>query len=210
MIWKFRCTPLKGTRHEQKKPNYILATPVVHGRRVYVSLGRAPDNGFGNHVGHLYCVDITRKGDVSSVNDNFDPKAPENKNSALVWHFGGAMAGKGDRSIQFGPTLSRCAVVDGLLYIPEEAGYFYCLDAATGQKLWEHDLQNEIWGSPYWVDGKVYLGASDGGIRIFQHGRQKKLLPEEPDMDGIVQSTPVMANGVLYIATKSKLHAIAK
>ena len=28
-------------------------------------------------------------------------------------------------------------------------------------------------------------------------------------MDGsAVQSTPVMANGVLYIATKSKLHAI--
>ena len=209
LIWKFRCTPLKGTRQEQKMPNYPMATPVVHGRRVYVSLGNAECLAPGNSVGHLYCVDITMKGDVSPVNDNFDPSAPENKNSALVWHFGGVVAGKGGRPNQFGPTLSRCAVNDGLLYISEEAGYFYCLDAANGQKLWEHDLKDTIWGSPYWVDGKVYVAGVDGGVRIFLHGRQKKLLPEEPDMDGSVQSTPVMANGVMYIATKNKLYAIA-
>ena len=208
MIWKFRVAPLKGTKQEQKKPNYIVATPVVHGQRVYVSLGASHDTGTGNNVGHLWCIDITKKGDVSPQDDNFDPKAAVNKNSALVWHFGG-VADKGERTIIFGPTLSRVAVHDGLVYAVEEAGYFYCLDGATGKKLWEHDLKNSVWSSPYWADGKVYLPSEDGGVRIFQHGRQKKLLPEEPDMDGQVQSTPVMANGVMYIATKSKLYAIA-
>jgi outer membrane protein assembly factor BamB len=211
LIWKFRCTPLKGaTRQEQKKPNYIVATPVVAGDRVYVALGNAPEAGAGNPVGHLFCVDVTKKGDVSPVNDNFDPKAPENKNSALVWHYGGVVVNpdKGERSIRFGVAIGRVAVADGLLYANEESGYFSCFEAATGKKLWEHDFKNAIWGAPYWVDGKVYVFVENGGVGVFAAGRQLKLLTE-PDMDDTVNSTPVVSNGVLFVLTKTKLYAIA-
>src|SRR5262249_39390772 len=97
---------------------------------------------------------------------------------------------------------------DGLVYISEENGYLYCLDATTGKKQWEHDLKCGVWGSPYWVDGKVYLGAQDGNVYIFAHGREKKLLGEI-DMDESIFSTPVVANGVLYVTTRMKVYAIA-
>jgi outer membrane protein assembly factor BamB len=88
------------------------------------------------------------------------------------------------------------------------AGFLHCLDAKTGKKLWDHDLKSGIWGSPYWADGKVYQGNEDGDVYVFAHGREKKLLATN-EMKRSVKSTPVAANGVLYIQTDSHLFAIA-
>jgi outer membrane protein assembly factor BamB len=210
-LWKFDCNPKaaktgtgsKGTR------NYIVSTPVVSDNKVYVGVGQDPE--FGTGVGHLWCVDITKKGDLSPVNDNFDAKAEVNRNSGLVWHFGGAADAKTaeetGRDFIFGRTMSSCAIHDGLLYVAELAGYFYCLDAKTGKKLWDHDLKAEVWGSPYYVDGKVYIGTGDGDVHIFAHGKDKKVIGKI-EMEDVIYSTPVVANGVLYVATMKNLYAI--
>ena len=65
-----------------------------------------------------------------------------------------------------------------------------------------------MWGSPMWIDGKIYIGDENHKVTIFAHGRQKKVI-NSVDMDGPVYTTPVAANGVLYVSTKSKLYAIA-
>jgi outer membrane protein assembly factor BamB len=89
-------------------------------------------------------------------------------------------------------------------------GFFYCLDARTGQKVWEHDLKSTVWGSPYWVDGKVYIGNEEGDVTVFAHGREKKVLTPKPiEMKRPIKSTPVVVNGVLYVMTDSYLYAIA-
>ncbi len=209
LIWKFRCIPVKGDKKEQKKPNYLVATPTVQGQRVYIGVGYGPDTPVGNPIGHLWCIDITKKGDVSPKNDNFDPKAPENKDSALVWHYGGTLAKKDEleRTIQFGPTISSCAVQDGLLYAIEDQGFLHCLDAQTGKRQWVYDLSAGSFSAPYWVAGKVYAAADDGSVRIFAHGRKMNLLATA-DMDTRMESTPVVVNNVLYVATTSKLYAI--
>ena len=54
--------------------------------KVYIGVGQDPEHDEG--IGHFWCIDITKKGDVSPKEDNFDPKAAVNKNSALVWHYG--------------------------------------------------------------------------------------------------------------------------
>ena len=113
------------------------------------------------------------------------------------------------RSAIFGRTMSTAAIHDGLVYISEEAGYLHCLDAKTGQKYWDHDFLASVWGSPYWVDGKVYIGTEDGDIHIFAHGKQKNII-RKVEIDEPVRSTPVVANGVLYILTESNLYAIKK
>src|SRR5207244_2427803 len=146
----------------------------------------------GTGVGHLWCVDITKSGDLSPVNDNFDPKAEANKNSGLVWHFGGKLPArpKEGREIIFGRTMSTCAVHDGLLYVAELDGFLHCLDAKTGAKYWEHDLKSEVWASPLVADGKVYLGTNDGVIHIFGQGKDKKYLGNV-DVDAPVKSPAV-------------------
>ena len=114
---------------------------------------------------------------------------------------------KAGRDFVFGRTMSTCAVHDGLCYAADLVGYLHCLDAKTGKKLWDHDLKAEIWASPYWVDGKVYIGTADGDMYIFKHGREKSE-PTKVDVGKAVKCTPVAANGVLYVLTEAYLYAI--
>jgi outer membrane protein assembly factor BamB len=210
-LWKFDCNPKnsiyvlgpKATRND------FLATPVVYENRVYIGVGQDPEHDEG--VGHFWCIDMTKRGDVSPRDDNFDPQAPVNKDSALVWHYGGK--GKPGQEIPqrnyvFGRTLSTAAVHDGLVYIAELAGYLHCLDARTGERYWYHYLGAPVWSSPYWVDGKVYIGTDDGLVYVFAHGKEKRILAQN-DMGAAVRATPVAANGRLYIQTENKLYAIA-
>ncbi len=212
LIWKFDCNPKdaiyklagRGTRSE------IIATPVIYENRCYIGVGQDPEHGEG--VGHFWCIDMTKTGDVSPdivTDDNADPpKTAKNPNSALAWHYGGpAKEGTSNRDFVFGRTMSTAAVHDGLCYITELAGYLHCLDARTGQKYWEHDLKSAVWGSPYWVDNKVYLGTEDGDVWIFGHGKEKKQLGTIEMKHG-VKSTPVAVNGTLYIMTETHLYAI--
>jgi outer membrane protein assembly factor BamB len=219
MIWKFFCNPRKsvyklgstGTRSD------FLATPVVSENKLYVGVGQDPEHEEG--VGHFWCIDLdkaTRLGtavkdhDVSPVDDNFDPKADMNKNSALLWHFGGPAKDpeKAGRNYDFGRTMSTAAVRDGLVYVAELAGYVHCFDAQTGEHFWQHNTKAAIWSSPFWVDGKIYLGSDEKVVYVFAHGKEKKLLASN-DMDSAVRATPAAVNGVLYVLTENKLYAIA-
>ncbi len=208
LIWKCDCLPTRVKKGAREIDLYFVATPVVVGDRLYIGLGVYPTNAHTPRSSQFLCLDVTKKGDVSFK--SFDAKDAKNKDSALVWAFGGAFdppPEKG-RQVKFGSTISTAAVHDGLVYIAEEAGYMHCLDAATGQRHWDHDFKATVWGSPYWVDGKIYIGTEDGEILIFQHGKTRKVLATV-NMDGCVWSTPVVANGVLYVTTRFKLHAIA-
>ena len=72
-----------------------------------------------------------------------------------------------------------------------------------------YDTKGEIWGSPLWVDGKVYIGTGDGDMHILQHGKTMKPLGKVEMNDGQIYSAPVVANGVLYVMTMKSLWAIA-
>ena len=78
-------------------------------------------------------------------------------------------------------SVSTVAIHDGLVYAAELAGYLNCLDAQTGKKLWEYDLKASTWSSPYYVDGKVYMGTDDGTLYVFRHGKERKI-PAKIDM----------------------------
>src|SRR5262249_52084831 len=129
VIWKFDANPKdsiyvlggKGTRND------FVATPVVYDNKVYIGVGQDPEHK--DAVGHLWCVDITKEGDVSPelVTDDskFPPTTKPNPNSAVVWHYGGIDPKGQERSYLFGRTLSTCAVHDGLCYAADLTGMFY-------------------------------------------------------------------------------------
>jgi outer membrane protein assembly factor BamB len=217
ILWKFDCNP-KDAIYELgpgATRNDFIGTPVVHDNKVYISVGQDPEHKTG--VGHLWCIDITKTPknkdrDLSPVG-SFDPKDPKNRDSALVWHYGGAIPPgvPADRNYYFGRSMSSCAVHDGLCYVADLNGYVYCFDARTGKKYWEEDTQADIWGSPSYVDGKVFIGNDDGNIYVFQHGKEKKLL-QQMEAGGKVRGTPVAANGLLFLITENntRLYCIEK
>jgi outer membrane protein assembly factor BamB len=222
LIWKFDCNP-KGTVYmlgAGATRNDFVCTPVVWENKLYIGVGQDPEHKKG--VGHLWCIDITKTPakkdkDISPVDNNFDPKAEVNKNSGLVWHFGDFIKPKParGRTYRFGRTMSTCSVHDGLCYAADFDGYFYCLDAKTGELQYQEDTKAEIWSSPSWVDGHVYLGNEDGLILVYKHGKKKELV-NKIDMNGNdsgarVRATPVACNGVLYVMSENpcKLWAIS-
>jgi outer membrane protein assembly factor BamB len=220
LLWKFHCNPVKEEKAARKRgvPNYLIATPVVHKDKVYVGVGLFPQNSAGNKIGHFWCVDLVRAtengkknkdNDVSPKNDNVDPKAMENKTSALAWHYGGEIMPrpKFGRSSYFGRTFATAAIAEDLVYITEEMGYLHCLDAATGKAYWVHDFKTGVSTSPYWAAGMVYVGTDDSEMLIFAHGKADKVL-KTIDMEAQMQGAAVVVNGTLYYMTNTKLFAI--
>jgi outer membrane protein assembly factor BamB len=213
LIWKFDANPKdsiyvlgpKGTRND------FIATPCIHEKRLYIGVGQDPEHKEG--VGHLWCIDISKQGDVSPelvVDDTtLPPKTKPNPNSAAVWQYGGYVnpRPKRGRPYAFGRTISTCCVHDGLVYAGELGGYLHCLDAKTGEKYWEHDMRANTWSSPYYVDGKIYMGDDKSKVLVFKHGKKKELIATNL-LDGKVCASPVAVNGVLFVMTEEKLYAI--
>lgn len=216
LLWKFDLNPkgakpfLPGGRGERCFP---IATPVLYDNKVYIAIGRDPDDGYG--VGHMWCIEITKTPknkdkDLSPINDNFDPKAEVNKDSALIWHRGGPVVPapkKGESEFFFGRTMSTVAIHEGLVLAAEISGYVQCLDARTGQHYWTYDAQANICSSPLIADGKVYIGSDDGIVHVLALSHQRKLLARN-DMEESVNAPAVFANGVLYVVADWKLYAI--
>jgi len=179
-LWEFDTNPKDSVW--PKTRNELISTPVPYDDKIYIANGQDPEHGEG--VGHMYCIDATKRGDITKT--------------GLVWHYD-----KIRRSI------STPAIKDGIVYEADFSGFLHALDAKTGQPYWTHDLFAAIWGSPILIDGKIYLGDEDGDIVILQEGKTKKVI-NEINMGSSVYSTPVPANGTLYISNRNQLYALAE
>jgi outer membrane protein assembly factor BamB len=189
-IWKFDCNPPEYKVDKDGRPikypaaegpSEINATPVFWKNRVYVPIGQDPEHGEG--VGRLVCVDATKTGDVTG--------------SGLIWDYKGI-----HRSIS---TVS-IDPESGLLFVGDFSGFVHCLDAETGKLHWTHDMKAHMWGSTLVADGKVYVGDEDGDFVVLAAAREKKVL-SETNLNSPVYSTPIVANGVIYVASNSHLYA---
>ena len=91
-------------------------------------------------------------------------------------------------------------------------GYVYCLDAATGKEHWVYDTKAHMWSSPFVADGKVYIGDEDGDLTVLPLKADFDPKKDDPifetNMLVPIYSTPVVANGTLYVGTQTHLYAI--
>ncbi len=97
----------------------------------------------------------------------------------------------------------------GLLFLCDYSGFLYCLDADTGRERWIYDMKAHMWSSTLVADGKVYLGDEDGDFVVLEAAPEMKVLLEV-NFGAPIYSSPVAANGVLYVGTQTHLYAIAE
>jgi outer membrane protein assembly factor BamB len=105
--------------------------------------------------------------------------------------------------------LSTAAIHDGLLYVADLAGRLHCVDIATGRTVWTHALGCPVWSSALVADGKVHIVTPGRRLWILRAGREKRVV-NCIRLPGPAYTTPVAANGVLYIATQKWLFAIER
>jgi outer membrane protein assembly factor BamB len=164
-------------------PSEINSTPVFYKNRVYVASGQDPEHGEG--VGRLVCIDPTKAGDITKA--------------GVLWEYKGIK-----RSI------STCSIdpATGLLFIGDFSGFVHCLDAETGKLQWVYDMKAHMWGSTFVADGKVYVGDEDGDFTVLKADRTLKVI-SEINLGAPVYSTPIVANGTMYVGSQTHLFAVA-
>ena len=186
-VWKYDCNPPDYKKNDSahkypaaEGPSEVNATPVFWKNRIYVATGQDPEHGEG--VGNLTCIDATKTGDITKT--------------GTIWTFD-----KIHRS------LSTVSITpDGLLFVGDFSGFLHCLDAETGKLYWTHDMKAHMWGSTLVADGKVYVGDEDGDFTVLAASKDKKIL-SEVNLGAPVYSTPVVANGVIYVSSNTHLFA---
>ena len=68
-----------------------------------------------------------------------------------------------------------------------------------------------IWGSTLVADGKLFIGTEDGFLTVLPATKEyAKDTVVEVDFTIPIYSSPIAANGVLYITTHTHLFAIQK
>jgi hypothetical protein len=188
LLWKLDGNPKdskwilggRGTR------NNIIATPVIYDGLVYVSVGQDPEHGEG--VGHVWCIDPNKKGDVSStlakdkdgnalparrlqtVDTDEGDKIELNPNSAVVWHYT-KVDSDGNGKFSFEETMHRtigtAAIKNDLLFISDFSGLFHCLDA----KKIDEKTTNEDGTHPPVVYWKYDMFAAAWGSPLIVDGK---------------------------------------
>ena len=190
-IWWFDCLPPEYrnapfyahqiTGDGQKHPCDIISTPVFYRNRVYVAIGGDPNHGSKNSRGNLVCFDATKTGNITS--------------SGRVWNYD-----------QLNATLASVSIVDGLLFVIDEASVIHCLDADTGQRYWVYKVATDrglLSSALLAADGKLFAGKT-----ILAASKTLKILGTIEGNTVNASTAPCVANGVLFTVQRKWLWAV--
>ncbi|MBN1421470.1 MAG: PQQ-binding-like beta-propeller repeat protein [Planctomycetes bacterium] len=165
-----------------------IPTPVAGSGMVFVSSGFVADP-----LRPIYAIRPEAKGDIT-------PKTGESGNAAIAWCRRDAA-----------PYNPSPLYYDGLLYVLYDRGTLACLDAKTGETVYERKKllpkAGAFTASPLACDGKLLFLSEDGDAIIVRAGRTFEVLRTNA-LGEMCMATPAIANGGLLIRTLSSLYRI--
>jgi outer membrane protein assembly factor BamB len=127
---------------------------------------------------------------------------PEGSGDVTATHI--AWKAKNKNSV---PSRSSPILVDDLLYMVNEAGTVSCLEAKTGQLVWQERLGGKFWASPLYANGRLYLFDEIGLGHVIAAGRTWKKLATNKLDDGC-RASPAVAGKALFVRTLTHLYRI--
>lgn len=106
------------------------------------------------------------------------------------------------------PDVPSPLVHDGLVYLCRENGVLICMDAKTGQELYQERTESDRHrASPVFADGKIYLTARRGTISVIQAGPKFERLAVNK-LEEETTASPAFSDGRIYVRTFEALWAI--
>ena len=110
------------------------------------------------------------------------------------------------------PYVPSPLLYDGRLYLVKNGGLATCLNARTGQALYQEErlgALGDYYTSPVAADGKVCVASQNGTIVIYRAGDSLEILARN-NLEEPILATPAIANGRLYVRTRSRLYAFGE
>ena len=111
---------------------------------------------------------------------------------------------KRERLIPYVPTP---VVFNGHLYEWNDEGTVACVNIENGEEIKRVRIGGNYSGSPICIDGKLYGISEDGKVRVISATPELKDLGTT-DLGDPCHSTPIVANGRLYLRTYHRLAAL--
>lgn len=96
---------------------------------------------------------------------------------------------------------------ESLLFTFHDSGYVSCLRSATGRQLWREKPAGKFFGSPVWVNGRLYCITTEGDVVVIRAASSYELLAVNP-LGERSHSTPAVTDGRIYLRTYSNLISI--
>ena len=144
----------------------------------------------------LIVVPTAKNGPVFAIRPEFKGDLT-GRQEALVW--------KRDDNT---PDVPSPLIHDGLVYLCRENGNLLCLEAETGEVIYqERTHRHRHRASPVYADGHLYLTARDGKVTVVRAGREFEIVSQN-DLGEAVSASPAISGGTLYLRSFESLWAI--
>jgi outer membrane protein assembly factor BamB len=98
-------------------------------------------------------------------------------------------------------------LVDGLIYMIGDTGIASCIDAQTGEQVWQQRIGGEYSASPLYADGRLWFFNEDGKTTVLKPGRVFERVGENHLDEGSLASTAI-AGKAFYLRTRTDLYRI--
>jgi outer membrane protein assembly factor BamB len=105
------------------------------------------------------------------------------------------------------PYVPTSVVRGNLLFLWGDAGIVTCLDAPSGETIWQKRVGGNFSGSPVRVGEHLYCVSAEGDVVVLAAKPQYELLGRVP-LGEVCRSTPAVAGGKMYLRTESHLYSL--
>lgn len=105
------------------------------------------------------------------------------------------------------------SLVDGKAYVATcnwWKGHIHCLDLYNGSYLWNYTINDQLYSSPAISDGKVYDASLNGRVFCLNASTGQQIWNVLLDTDIMIQSSPVVRDGKLYISCTNEYPTVNK
>jgi outer membrane protein assembly factor BamB len=100
-------------------------------------------------------------------------------------------------------------IVGEHLYILNEPGIAWCIEVATGNKLWEERISGTSWCSMNYVDGKLYVPNTSGETLVLEVNPKECKVLATNRLDGeTTRGSIAFGDGELFIRSYKHLYCI--
>ncbi|MCP4645334.1 MAG: PQQ-like beta-propeller repeat protein [bacterium] len=98
-------------------------------------------------------------------------------------------------------------LADGLIFLVSNDGVAACLEAATGEEVWQDRIGGNFMASLVYADGRLYISDMQGETTVFKPGREFEVLATNRLDEGCLAS-PAVSGRALFLRTKTHLYRI--
>ncbi len=201
MYKKAFCTPIVITRGQHQElispaANWVYGYDPASGQELWrISYGQL---GFSNVARPivdgqtLYVCSCFMQSKLLAIDLSGDQPLDEDN---VKWSYKGQV-----------PNMSTPVIVDGLIYFTSDRGIMTCVDAASGEKLWQSRLGRGFSSSPVFADGKLYVGDQEGTMFVIQPDATELSLLATNQLDSQIMASPAAIKDSLYVRTAKSLY----